>query len=73
MIVGDILKNDPYYLNFIEIVDIFRYLMKESFDLDGLEYLKNKKGNYLKNFKYLFKDEKIIPKQHFLIHYPSMI
>ena len=45
MIVSDILKNDPYYLNFLEIADIFRYLMKELFDLDGLEYLKNKIGN----------------------------
>ena len=73
IIVAELLKNDPHYLNFLEIDDIFRYLMKESFDLDGLEYLRNKIGNYLNNFKYLYKDEKIIPKEHFLIHYPTMI
>ena len=42
VIVGECLRNDPNYLNILEISDIFRYLMKESFDLDGLEYLKIK-------------------------------
>ena len=73
IIMGEKLKNNDFFLDFLEILNIFRYLMGDSFNTTSLEKLKTQIDNYLKNFKKLYDEEKIIPKQHFLIHYPSIV
>ncbi len=72
-IFGKSLKDDEYYNNFLEIIVIFRFLMSEEFTLIEIEELKQKINKYLTKFTKLYNNIKIISKQHFLIHYPSVI
>ena len=70
--IGEELKNNSYFLNFLEIIEIFKSLNNDEFDDIKLENLAASINNYLTEFKRLYKLN-IIAKQHFLIHYPNII
>jgi hypothetical protein len=72
-ITGEHLKNDNHFMNFVELVEIFRIMNRFEFQDDVIDDLKNRIHNYLVNFKNLYPSFSIKPKQHFLIHYPNAI
>lgn len=73
LMCGEKLKDDVKYKHFIELLHIFRDLNDESYDENKIKKLELDIENYLKNFKKHYPTNRIIPKQHFLIHYPSTI
>ena len=71
--IGESLRTDEKFNNFLEIIRIFQFLMSDEFSLKEIDDLTDKIEKYLTAFKSLYENQKIIPKQHFLIHYPSII
>ena len=72
LLTGEKLKLDEFYINYMELAKIFMVLNDDEFDDNKINNLRNSIDNYLKNFKILYQVN-IIPKQHFLTHYPSII
>jgi len=72
-----------HYLNYIRISEITRALYDDSFTIEKINQLKVSIDTYLKDFKSLYRtfdpksniwiEHKLIPKQHFLLHYPTAI
>lgn len=72
LLFGELLKNNEYFLHFVSLSEIFLSLMDETFNLDKI-IMRIKIDNYLKKYLELYPDDKLKPKQHFLIHYPRAI
>ena len=73
LLFGELLKNNEYFLHFVSLSEIFLSLMDETFNLDKINIMRIKIDNYLKKYLELYPDDKLKPKQHFLIHYPRAI
>ena len=73
LLFGELLKNNEYFLHFVSLSEIFLSSMDETFNLDKINIMRIKIDNYLKKYIELYPDDKLKPKQHFLIHYPRAI
>ena len=52
---------------------IFRSLLDDKFNESKIIKIQLEISKYLQDFKGLYPKKRIIPKQHFLLHYPSAI
>lgn len=66
-------ENNLYWKLFLDIKDIVEIIFAPVLTIDHIAYLKIRIDDHLQLFKELFPDKTLIPKQHFLIHYPSHI
>ena len=64
---------DDYYALITELNELCQIIFSPVIALPTINLLKSKIGEHLKNFKEHFPNVNIIPKQHYLVHIPSMI
>ena len=64
------LKNE-YVMHLVELQEIWRIILADEFDENLIANLQLKIDIYLKTWSIFYPDVKLIPKQRFLIHYPT--
>ncbi|XP_028415149.1 uncharacterized protein LOC114538196 [Dendronephthya gigantea] len=64
---------DDYYTLVTELIELCQIIFSPVITLPTINLLKMKIGQHLQNFKEHFPGLNIIPKQHYMIHIPSMI
>jgi hypothetical protein len=72
-IIGERFRQNIYFKNFLLLLNIFFQLNADEFDEPAIENLKNKIKFYLEDYKICYANKKLMPKHHFLTHYPSAI
>ena len=65
--------DDDYYTLVIELIELRQIVFAPVITLPTINLLKGKIGEHLRNFKEHFPNISITPKQHYMIHIPSMI
>lgn len=73
VLVGEQMKNLAHFTHFVKLAELFRKLYDLEYYESKIKTIEIEINVYLENFKLLYPAKKIIPKQHFLIHYPSAI
>ena len=73
LICGCRFQNNVYYMHFVQLIEIHRKIIDDSFTESKLLILEDDIEKYLNEFKFLYSDVKISAKMHFLIHYPRSI
>jgi hypothetical protein len=73
VIFGDTLQHNEYYLHFLQLVKIFRLLIRDEFNEQSLLQIEDIIDAYFKDYQQLYKDVSFIPKQHFMVHYARQI
>ena len=73
-IIGPMIDfNSEYYLFLVELIQIVNIVFAAVIKDKTVTLLQELIANHLTSFKELFPDKNIIPKQHYLLHIPSMI
>lgn len=65
--------NNPYIHFLIELCELTLILLSPLISYESVQMLKLMISSHLKQFKELFPEKNVIPKQHYLIHLPSTI
>ena len=65
--------NNEYYTFLMELIQIFQIVMSPVITIDTIQQSKQLIAEHLTKFTKLFSDKNISPKQHYLIHIPTMI
>ena len=65
--------DNEYFMLITELIELCQIMFCPVISLPTINLLKLKIGEHLKNFKDHFPDVSIIPKQHYMVHIPSMI
>lgn len=65
-------END-YFKLLMQLIEIYYILFSTVFTTATLEKLKELIKEHLQKFKELFPEKSLIPKQHFMVHFPSII
>ena len=73
IIFGEELKDYEHYNHYIDLIEIYFFLNDDSFNELKLQFLEKKIYNYLNSFKFLYPDQILPAKFHFMIHYPRCI
>lgn len=72
LIIGPLVdENDKFYENFLDILEITRIVFSTDIPAWMVDYLDDLIESYLLDYMSLYGD--LIPKQHHLVHYPTMI
>ena len=73
-ILGDLVTEfDNNWRNFIKLHEILNLVFCFFYDDLTINQLDQKIVNYLRNFKIIYKDATIIPKMHYLSHFPDQL
>lgn len=73
LIIGPLIeKEDKYFENFLDLLEICRIVFSSDILPWMLPYLGDLIESYLSMYKLLYKAS-LIPKQHFLVHIPYMV
>ena len=74
LMIGGVVSNDDehwqHYLQLLEIIDI---VFSPAVSTDDLGVLEGIIDEYLHNFTQIYPGKSVIPKMHYLVHYPSHI
>lgn len=74
LIIGDKVNiDDKYWKAFLILLRICQIVISPRISFDTIEYLRQLIEEKLVLFTELYPNESIIPKQHYMIHYPSQI
>lgn len=73
MIGNKIKEDDPYWLNYLLLLTILDLVLAPVTSRDIVAYLRTVIDEYLRGFKQLYPHCRIIPKMHYLVHYPDFI
>lgn len=74
LIVGDLIPEDnEYWQNFLLLLDIIDYIFAPTCNNTIVAYLHFLIEAHHMEFKRLYPENSIIPKMHYMIHYPEMI
>ena len=65
--------DEEHYLFLIQLIQIVQIIFSPVIKLNTIQHLKQLISEHLMQFKHLFPDKNIVPKQHYLVHVPSMI
>ena len=65
--------DDDYYTLVVELIELCQIVFTPVITLPTINLLKGKIGEHFRNFKKHFPNISITPKQHYMIHIPSMI
>ncbi|XP_047140189.1 uncharacterized protein LOC124805826 isoform X1 [Hydra vulgaris] len=72
--VGDLVnEDDKHWSFFIQLCNLVDILLAPKFTYGMITLLRDLIEEHLQSFKELFPDLKLRPKQHFLVHYPTII
>ena len=69
MLIGEKLKSDQRYLNFLKLIRIFRLLIQDAYKETHIQEIEKQIDDYLSEYKFLYENANITAKQHFLVHY----
>ncbi|XP_047130544.1 uncharacterized protein LOC124810193 [Hydra vulgaris] len=75
IIIGSYVTNyeDSVWLLYLKLKQIMELVCSPKIDLAHIAYLKTLIHEYLSGRKELFPDNKLLPKHHYLCHYPQLI
>ena len=74
IIIHDLVpEDDPNWEIFTDLMKIVDILMSPVIASKTTYYLKVLIKEYLEEFRNLYPDTRLIPKQHFMIHYPNQM
>ena len=73
MIGQKIPEDDDSWINFLLLRDIMDYILAPVLGPDCVGYLKSQIKDHHESFKVLYPGCSIIPKMHYLIHYPECV
>lgn len=65
--------NSPHWTLLTSLLEVMSIVFAGKISLESVAYLRNAVVEHLQLFKRLFEDVNIIPKQHYLVHLPSLI
>lgn len=66
-------NNNPEWECYLVLLDILKICMSRTLSLDLIEYLEVLTRIYLTSFHECYPIANIIPKQHYMLHFPSQI
>ena len=73
-LLDGLVDSDDVYVGFLrDLIDIFQMLIAPVITVGTLSVLKDSIKYHLNKFKELFPNLNIIPKQHYMVHFPSLI
>ena len=73
MVGSKVPPDDRKWMNFQQLLEISRYLFAPSIHLDDLGLLDVLITEHHRQFLILYPHINVIPKMHFLLHYPRLI
>ena len=74
ILVGDLIpESDANWKSFLVLIKICNIALSPTCNPDTVAYLRVLIEEKLSLFKHLYPGENVIPKQHYLVHYPSQI
>ena len=65
--------DNEYHIFMIELIQITQIIFSPVIHINTVQYLRRLIEEHLVHFKSLFPEKNILPKQHYMIHLPSMI
>lgn len=65
--------NSSHWTLLTSLLEVMSIVFAGKISLESVAYLRNAVAEHLQLFKRLFEDVNIIPKQHYLVHLPSLI
>ena len=66
-------EDDDYYLFIVELIEIVLLVFAPVITSSGIDELQTKIENHLRWFKVLFPEKNLLPKHHYMVHFPSTI
>jgi hypothetical protein len=73
LIAGELLKDNPFYLHFVSLIEIFRFLLADDYDEIKILELESRIYYYLLEFIERYPKQRITAKLHFMSHYGRAI
>jgi len=74
LMIGDLVpESNKEWDCFITLLEILQICVSPLLSVDLVDYLKVLIETYLSSFRQCYPDKNIIPKQHYLLHFPSQI
>ena len=73
LMIGDKLIGNKYWANFLRLLNIINLTFAFCFNDRTVEELDKEIKNYLSNFSALYPDKIMIPKMHFMCHFPLQL
>jgi hypothetical protein len=73
IIGSDLLQKNENYLNLLHLIRICKFFFCHKFKLHELGLIEREIFLFFQKFKLLYPDASIIPKLHYLVHYPRLI
>ena len=73
MIGKEISVSDDYWSNYLVLLEILDYVFAPTLTCEAVSHLKMLIEDHHKTFKDLYPTSPIIPKMHYIVHYPELI
>jgi len=74
LMIGDLIpESNKEWDCYITLLEILQICVSPLLSVDLVDYLKVLIETYLSLFRQCYPDKNIIPKQHYLLHFPSQI
>ena len=74
LMIGNLVpESDKEWECFLLLLEILQICVSSVFSVDLVEYLRVLIDMYLTSFRECYPYKNIIPKQHFMVHFPSQI
>ena len=72
MLIGDVVpEGDANWDHFLQLLEIVDYIFAPQTTVASISYLKVMIGDYLTEFKQLYRERRLTPKIHYMIHISS--
>nr|XP_054587799.1 uncharacterized protein LOC129153069 [Nothobranchius furzeri] len=68
-----VVEKNPYIQFILDLIEIVKILFAPVLSVQTVSKLKQMIENHLKQFRQLFPENNVIPKQHYMLHLPSQI
>ena len=74
ILLGDLIpRDDTYWKCFLKLLNICEICVSPELSIDTIAYLELLIEEHHEQFSRLYQDKSIIPKMHFMVHYPQQI
>ena len=73
MIGNEISTDDEYWCNFLLLLEMLDYIFAPTLTSESVAHLKILIDDHHQAFKRLYPTSPIIPKMHYIVHYPELI
>ena len=73
MISSFIPEDDPHWCHYTSLLQILQYALAPEIVQDEVAWLKMLITNFLSEFIVLYPNASVIPKMHYMVHFPRLI